>query len=309
MKFILNDETKINSKGFRVLNSGISLSRFLDNPVCLNNHSNNTKDVLGTWGNVSIDGNFLTASPEFDTEDPDGKEVVRKVNAGKIKACSIGIFIEPNGMELINDELVVTKCELFEASIVAVPSNANAIALYNEKGEILSDEEVTSLCLSAKNNHSKLNTMKQVIAYLQLDANADETAIIGAVKAIEAKLTASENEKATLKAENEALKKAEDDRKKAILTAEVEQAVKDGRLDEAGKAPILEMAHDSAITLLKALPKRKSVAEQLKGDDEKLAAFDKMSWEELDRGNHLASLKADYPDYFEERKRKQFPKN
>ncbi|MBT0527121.1 HK97 family phage prohead protease [Riemerella anatipestifer] len=309
MKFILNDETKINSKGFRVLNSGISLSRFLDNPVCLNNHSNNTKDVLGTWGNVSIDGNFLTASPEFDTEDPDGKEVVRKVNAGKIKACSIGIFIEPNGMELINDELVVTKCELFEASIVAVPSNANAIALYNEKGEILSDKEVTSLCLSAKNNHSKLNTMKQVIAYLQLDANADETAIIGAVKAIEAKLTASENEKATLKAENEALKKAEDDRKKAILTAEVEQAVKDGRLDEAGKAPILALAHDSAMALLKALPKRKSVSEQLKGDEEKLAEFDKMTWDELDKGNHLATLKAQYPDYFEERKRKQFPKN
>ncbi|MEC5393936.1 HK97 family phage prohead protease [Bergeyella sp. RCAD1439] len=308
MKFILNDETKINSKGFRVLNSGISLSRFLDNPVCLNNHSNNTKDVLGTWGNVSIDGNFLTASPEFDTEDPDGKEVVRKVNAGKIKACSIGIFIEPNGMELINDELVVTKCELFEASIVAVPSNANAIALYNEKGEILSDKEVTSLCLSAKNNHSKLNTMKQVIAYLQLDANADETAIIGAVKAIEAKLTASENEKAALKAENETLKTAEQNRLKALLTAEVEQAVKDGRLDEAGKAPILEMAHDSAITLLKALPKRKSVSEQLQGDEEKLAAFDKMTWDELDKGNHLASLKADYPDYFAERKKRQFGK-
>ncbi|MDY3338435.1 HK97 family phage prohead protease [Riemerella anatipestifer] len=308
MKFILNDETKINSKGFRVLNSGISLSRFLDNPVCLNNHSNNTKDVLGTWGNVSIDGNFLTASPEFDTEDPDGKEVVRKVNAGKIKACSIGIFIEPNGMELINDELVVTKCELFEASIVAVPSNANAIALYNEHGEILSDEEVTSLCLSAK-KQSKLNTMKKVVAYLQLDTNADETAIIGAVKAIEAKLTASETEKAALKAENETLKTAEQNRLRALLTAEVEQAVKDGRLDEAGKAPILEMAHESAMALLKALPKRKSVSEQLKGDEEKLAAFDKMTWDELDKGNHLATLKAQYPDYFEERKRKQFPKN
>ncbi|MCW0509508.1 HK97 family phage prohead protease [Riemerella anatipestifer] len=308
MKFILNDETKINSKGFRVLNSGINLTRFLDNPVCLNNHSNNTKDVLGSWENLSVEGSHLTASPEFDTEDPDGKEVVRKVNAGKIKACSIGIFIEPNGMELINDELVVTKCELFEASIVAVPSNANAIALYNEHGEILSDEEVTSLCLSAKNQQSKLNTMKQVIAYLQLDANADETAIIGAVKAIEAKLTASENEKATLKAENEALKKAESDRKKALLTAEVEQAVKDGRLDEAGKAPILEMAHDSAMALLKALPKRKSVSEQLKGDEEKLAAFDKMTWDELDKGNHLASLKADYPDYFAERKKRQFGK-
>ncbi|WP_026315516.1 HK97 family phage prohead protease [Riemerella columbina] len=308
MKFIINDETKVNSKGFRVLNDGISLSRFLDNPVCLNNHSNNTKDVLGTWSNLKIEDNYLTATPEFDTEDPDGKEVVRKVNAGKIKACSIGIFIAPDALELINDELVVTKCELFEVSIVAVPANANAIALYNENGEMLSDEEVTSLCLSAKQQQSKINTMKQVVAYLQLDTNADETAIINAVKAIEAKLTASETEKATLKAENETLKTAEQNRLKALLIAEVEQAVKDGRLDEAGKAPILEMSHDSAMALLKALPKRKSVSEQLKGDESKLAAFDKMSWDELDRGNHLATLKADYPDYFAERKRQQFGK-
>ncbi|MCU7571547.1 phage head protein, partial [Riemerella anatipestifer] len=162
----------------------------------------------------------------------------------------------------------------------------------------------------AQNTNSfKNKPMNKLKSYLQLDANADETAIIGAVKAIEAKLTASETEKAALKAENETLKTAEQNRLKALLTAEANQAVKEGRLDEAGVAPILKMPHDSAMALLKALPKRKSISEQLQGDEEKLAAFDKMSWDELDKGNHLATLKAQYPDYFEERKRKQFPKN
>ncbi|MDY3526182.1 HK97 family phage prohead protease [Riemerella anatipestifer] len=309
MKFILNDERVTNSYGFRVKTAGIKLDRFLSNPVCLNNHSNNTKDVLGNWVDTEKQGHLLTAKPQFDTEDAEGKEVVRKVEKGILKACSMGISFDPDNLVMEDGVLTVTECELLEASICAVPSNSAAITLYNKQGEIISERQIKQICLSAQNTNSfKNKPMNKLKSYLQLDVNADETAIIGAVKAIEAKLTASENEKATLKAENEALKKAEDDRKKALLTAEVEQAVKDGRLDEAGKAPILEMAHDSAITLLKALPKRKSVAEQLKGDDEKLAAFDKMTWDELDKGNYLASLKADYPDYFAERKKRQFGK-
>ncbi|AFR36555.1 HK97 family phage prohead protease [Riemerella anatipestifer] len=309
MKFILNDERVTNSYGFRVKTAGIKLDRFLSNPVCLNNHSNNTKDVLGNWVDTEKQGHLLTAKPQFDTEDAEGKEVVRKVEKGILKACSMGISFDPDNLVMEDGVLTVTECELLEASICAVPSNSAAITLYNKQGEILSERQIKQICLSAQNTNSfKNKPMNKLKSYLQLDVNADETAIIGAVKAIEAKLTASENEKATLKAENEALKKAEDDRKKALLTAEVEQAVKDGRLDEAGKTPILEMAHDSAMALLKALPKRKSVSEQLQGDEEKLAAFDKMTWDELDKGNHLAALKADYPDYFAERKKREFGK-
>lgn len=309
MKFILNDERVTNSYGFRVKTAGIKLERFLSNPVCLNNHSNNTKDVLGNWVDTEKQEHLLTAKPQFDTEDAEGKEVVRKVEKGILKACSMGISFDPDNLVMEEGVLTVTECELLEASICAVPSNSAAITLYNKQGEILSEKEIKQICLSAQTiNPFKNKPMNKLKSYLQLDTNADETVIINAVKTIEAKLTASETEKATLKAENETLKTAEQNRLKALLTAEVEQAVKDGRLDEAGKAPILEMSHDSAMALLKALPKRKSVAEQLKGDESKLAAFDKMSWDELDRGNHLATLKADYPDYFAERKRQQFGK-
>ncbi len=230
MKFILNDERVTNSYGFRVKTSGIKLDRFLSNPICLNNHSNNTKDVLGNWQNTMVEGQLLTASPLFDTEDADGKEVVRKVEKGILKACSIGISFDPEHLVMEDGILTMQECELMEASICAVPSNASAVVLYNQQGEQLSEGQVKQICLSATTiNPFKTNKpMKKLNAYLQLDEKADEkadeTAVVTAVKGIEAKLTASQNENTALKAENEALKQAEIKRKKAEFSAEVDKA-------------------------------------------------------------------------------------
>ncbi|MCU7571610.1 HK97 family phage prohead protease, partial [Riemerella anatipestifer] len=184
MKFILNDERVTNSYGFRVKTAGIKLDRFLSNPVCLNNHSNNTKDVLGNWVDTEKQGHLLTAKPQFDTEDAEGKEVVRKVEKGILKACSMGISFDPDNLVMEDGVLTVTECELLEASICAVPSNSAAITLYNKQGEILSERQIKQICLSAQNTNSfKNKPMNKLKSYLQLDANADETAIIGAVKA------------------------------------------------------------------------------------------------------------------------------
>ncbi|MCK0200649.1 HK97 family phage prohead protease [Ornithobacterium rhinotracheale] len=310
MKFILNDERVTNSYGFRVKTAGINLKRFLSNPVCLNNHRNNTKDVLGSWEDVSVEEHLLTATPKFDTEDVDGKEVVRKVERGVLKGCSMGFTFNPKDMVMENGVLTLTKCELTEASICAIPSNAASVVLYNQNGDTLSEQEIKAICLQAENEYIKTkNEMKELTAHLQLEENANESAILNAVKSIEAKLTASETEKVALKAEIEALKKVETERQTATLTAEVEKAVKAGKLDEAGKAPILAMPYEGAMALLAALPERKSITAQLKDNESKLAKFDKMTWDELDKGNHLAMLKAEHPEYFAERKKQQFGTN
>lgn len=308
--FILSDGNTTNSYGFRVLTAGISLDRFKKNPVCLNEHKKSTKDVLGIWEDIEIKGQQLTASPKFDTEDIEGKEVVRKVNNGIIKGCSIGISFSYDDLELIDDVPVITKCELLEASICAIPSNASAVVLYNQDGEKLTDEQVQSLCLSITDKQPKKTeiTMKQLVAHLQLAENATEAEILTAVKGIEAKLTASETEKKKVQNELDALKKAKEDEEKAKLTAELDQAVKDGRLDEAGKEPLLALSYDAAMKVLNSLPKRQSVAGQLQNPEAQLSNFDKMTWEELDKGNHLAKLKAENPDYYKERFRQKFGK-
>ncbi|MEN5306934.1 HK97 family phage prohead protease [Chryseobacterium cucumeris] len=309
--FVVSDEAVLNSYGFCVLTSGINTEeRFKDNPICLNNHNNDTRHVLGSWIDIEVKDGKLYMRPVFDTKDPDGVEVVRKVLSGTIKASSIGIMFDPVDMVLMNDRLTLTKCILFEVSIVAVPSNANAIALFNMAGQQLSEQEIKSLCLSIQpEKHFNNNTMKLLTAHLQLAENATEEAILSAIKAVELKLTESQNTNATLKTEIETLKSAAKEKNTAELTAELDAAVKDGRIDEAGKAPILELAHESAMKLLKSLPKRKSVANEIEaGEKTPEEMYGKLSWSELDKTNKLGKLKADFPDYYAERFEQHFGK-
>lgn len=309
--FIANDEAVLNSYGFSVETAGIDIdSRFNPNPVCLNNHINDTKSVLGTWIDIDKGSGKLNMRPAFDTEDTEGKEVVRKVLAGTIKGCSMGIMFDPSDMVNDNGRLVLKKCILFEVSIVAVPSNGNAIALFNMNGDLLSENEIKSLCLSLETakpfNQDK--KMKVLITHLQLAEGSSEEAILTAVKAIELKLTESNNRIIQLKADYDALKKETDDKNLALLTEELKAAVKDGRVDEAGKAAILELSHESAMTLLKAIPKRKPVSSELTDDKSPEDVYGKLSWEQLDKGNKLEKLKADYPEYYTQRFEEKFGK-
>ncbi len=310
--FVINDES-INSYGFKVLTAGISLERFNTNRVCLKDHKNSTDSVLGTWEDLKTENNQLLGSPSFNTQNEEDKEVIRKVEEGVIKACSMGINFKIEDLIFsTNNEMILTKCELMEVSIVPVPSNANAIALYDDSGKMLSEEDIKKLCLSAQQNQTfnSQNTMKNVLIYLQLEANADETAVIAGIKAIEAKLTASETDNTALKGKVTALETAEKERQDKELQTELTLAVKDGRIDEAGKEPILEMPYQSAMKLLKALPKRKSIQEQVdeNGKVKDLDRFDKLSWHELDKQNLLQGIKLNHADYYAQRFEQQYGK-
>lgn len=311
-QFVLNDETKRNNYGFKVLNTGINLERFMENPICLNDHNNTTQDVLGKWIDLKFEGSLFLGSPEFNTQDPAGKEVVRKVNEGVLKACSIGFDFSHEDFELIDGELVLTKCELKEVSIVAIPSNAKTIVLYDKAtGNALTDSEIQAMCLKAKNNpiNIKKRTMKKVLSHLQLSDASGEDAVLEAIKALEGKLKSKGQEHDALQVKYNTLEQAQTAKLKAEFDAELETAVKDGRLDEAGKAPIetmvLKSGYDQGMKLLKALPKRNTIADKLQGTAQ-LKAYEAMSWTELDKGNHLATLKAKMPDYYAERFEKQF---
>ncbi|MGV0977835.1 MULTISPECIES: hypothetical protein [unclassified Empedobacter] len=65
-------------------------------------------------------------------------------------------------------------------------------------------------------------------------------------------------------------------------------------------APILPTPYEMEQSKLKAL------------ESSNLKRFDDMTWDELDKGNHLATLKANSPNYFAKRFTQQFgkkPKN
>ena len=305
--FLVNDERKKNSYGFYVETAGIDLKeRFEDNPVCLNNHQNNTKDVLGTWSDFKTENGTLSMTPEFDTEDTDGKEVVRKVLAGKLKGCSMGIMFDPKDMVNENGKLILKKCVLFEVSIVAVPSNANSISLFNMNQEPVSEQEIKSLCLALQTTNPFENNkpMKILLSHLQLPEGTTEEAVLLAVKAIESQLTTSKNEYQELKTKYDALETQQTAKLKGEYDALKAAALKDGRIDAAAVAPIEALPIEKRIDLLNTLPKRNTIAGQLNNQEDETspeAKYRKLSWSELDRGNYLAKLKADHPEYYAQR--------
>lgn len=307
-QFIINDENVVNSYGFKVLTKGISLKRFKVNPVCLSDHRNTTKNVLGKWQDLKTDNGKLLGVPAFDTEDPDGKEVVRKVNSGTIKGCSMGIIFNEKNLIVVDDIVVLKACELLEVSIVPVPSNANAISLYNADGELISDDKIKELRLSVQSKiPTKINKMKTVITHLNLPKNSDEAAVLSAVKELGVQLNAVTADRDAYRQKFEGLQAEDEKKQKEAFEKKANLAVKEGRLDATGKTALLELAdgkYEKAIQLIDGLPKREKL--NVKDKETELSAFDKMTWDELDRGGYLLSLKADHKDYYVERYTKQF---
>lgn len=153
--FILSDES-INERGYRILTSGIDISRFEKNPVMLWMHRRdsdfNFSSVLpiGKWENIRLDNGKLMADPVFDEKDPFAQHIKRKVDGGFLNAASIGVDIRKYTSEkefLVEGQTrpTVTECELFEASIVDIPANPNTVQLMSGNLE----EKLPLLNLSA----------------------------------------------------------------------------------------------------------------------------------------------------------------
>lgn len=169
---LTNGKTK-NSYGFVVDTAGIDTARFEANPVLLDNHYNSNQSVLGYWDDIKVDlkNNEITAKPVFDEDDENAKKIAGKVDKGFIRGASIGVNFNRKDLKMVNGIPTLTKCELLEASICAIPSNANAITLFSD-GQKMNDKEVQSLCLSLNTNTNKSNIKTMDKEQIQLSLTA-----------------------------------------------------------------------------------------------------------------------------------------
>ena len=163
MTFVLSDQNNINCYGFRVLLSGGDFNRFKRNPVMLLQHDQDR--VIGYWENMRLanDKSQLLADPVFDNNDPIGQETERKVNDGFLRGCSIGLRILE--MQENGTEMVATKWELVEASIVAIPADAGAVRLYDNDYKRLELDAAKAFVLTF--NQNKNNMPEQIEQQLQ----------------------------------------------------------------------------------------------------------------------------------------------
>jgi HK97 family phage prohead protease len=167
-RFTFNDETTTNSYGFKIPNAGISLERFNANPVMLDGHWNDTSNVIGKWTEVRVEGSELSGEPDFVPDDTKASEIMKKVEGGYIRGCSMGVTFNRDDMKQQPDgSWVLTKCELYEVSIVAIPSNSRALRLYAANGVEMKEEEVKlavgSLMSEANFNENKEQKMEKII--------------------------------------------------------------------------------------------------------------------------------------------------
>lgn len=150
--FILSDES-INSYGFRILIAGINITQFKKNPVMFFNHrsyGDKYNGPIGMWDNVIKKDGQLLADSNFDMEDEQGKIIAGKVERGFIKGASMGIVIietstDPKHLLPGQTRPTVTKCEIFEASVVDLPSNSSSLALYDASGSMINLSDESSL--------------------------------------------------------------------------------------------------------------------------------------------------------------------
>jgi len=267
--FVLNDEKVKNSYGFRIPTKGISLKRFKANPVMLDQHWNSTSAVLGRWKNVEVlENGHLTAEDEFDEEDEKAKLIKGKVDRGFIKGVSIGVTFDREHMKLAPDGVwELTKCELFEASIVAVPSNSNSLRLYvAETGELI-EENAVKLTLSAITKTENFNTNKMeklvlsatVLVALGLQNADDVAAVSNAISTLSANYEAA-------KARVVVLEKSVKDQAELQAKTLVSTAIAEGRLTADMQEHFVTLAmtnYETAAKIIGSMPAKKSLAATL----------------------------------------------
>ena len=274
-RFILNDQNKQNSYGFTVVTEGISLERFEQNAVMLDGHYNSNSAVIGKWINIKKENGLLTAEASFDMEDEKAKTIAGKVERGFIKGASMGLSFRRENMKVDSfGNLVLTACEIYEASIVAIPSNAKALILKMD-GEILDETQIKELCLSIatnnepyiKDNHTmKLQLGQLAVLALGFSAQTKELSIDEVEQAVLSLQKAKEDAEAKLKLSEEkvsAFLEKEKAQKQVLVTQLVEDALKQGKITADKKATFLQLASDNyelAKNTLDAIPARKTFA-------------------------------------------------
>lgn len=305
--FVLNDENVRNSHGFRLLNAGGNFDRFKANPVMLDTHDQ--RAVIGRWDDLKVDGTELRAKPVFDVDDPAAARISGKVDRGFMKACSLGIYIEEAQYLSLPDDsldLVVTKWELLEGSVLGVPSNANALAFYSREGVQLSVADVLKSVqeLAAKTSEKVTKQDPENMSKIVLTAEAatalgiaveheDGAAISAAVVALNAKAKRADT------AENE-LKTF----RQAQATKLVDLAIQEGRIDATRKESFVKMAeadYNQAKEVLEAMPAKQELGSNVrtgaKGIPGDRTGWDWLKWSK-DDPKGLAQLQVNDPTAF-----------
>ena len=262
--FILSDESE-NSRGFSVLTDGIDLSLFLNNPIMLYRH--NRENLIGRWENIRKEGKQLIADAVFDTNDELGAKISQKVEDGFLRATSIGLL----PLEWDVTKTIVTQSRIYEASIVELPSNGNAVKLYN-------DADIVRLSFDTDDTDSFLN---QVLAVLKLPAKTDPKKAIEVLKKIIDNQDAEKNKQGS---------------------QVIEQALIAGKITAQMKPRfenMLKLDFEGTIAILEEMKGKQNLSSQILNTANDNKGLDKSKWKLDDYRKHAPLELRDNPNLYQ----------
>jgi HK97 family phage prohead protease/HK97 family phage major capsid protein len=154
VEFVLSDQSA-DRMGDVIMADGWKLANFRRNPVALFAHD--PKFIVGRWKDLRIEGLELRGNLELAPQGTSQRidEIVRLVEGGFLKAVSVGF--KPLKYEALDEKdpwggQRFLEQELVETSLVAVPANANALAI--AKGMRISRETLDMVFAeSGKESH------------------------------------------------------------------------------------------------------------------------------------------------------------
>ena len=154
---VLSDES-LNDRGFRVMNKSIKWDRYLKNPVLVEQHMS-WQPPIGRIDDIKLENDAWTGVLVFASTEK-GKMYEKLYNEGCIRAVSIG----GNAVIVENErgEKKTKSFDVFEVSLVTIPSNANAVK--HELGHI--PVEYKLYCdkkefITLSSNFEELNNMEE----------------------------------------------------------------------------------------------------------------------------------------------------
>lgn len=301
MRLTLSTEA-LNSHGFWVCTSGISLDRFLKNPIMLYNHHRTIEGKvdemlpIGVWKDLQIsDRGELTAEPVFDESEEFALRIKSKVEQGILKACSIGISVVETstdpGMLLPGQTYpTVTKCELKEVSIVDIPSNPEASVVQLMDTTTHEFKPITTM-------KAEIN-VKKVLEALGLGEDATEEDILKCIKKMTDKIGELEKDQA-----ERLYHDAED---------AVNLAISEGRISEDSKADTLAMYLENPERMGRFLANlkapEKQAATSLSAMVKPPKGEDIPDWDLCDKNGTLYGIKQNQPEVYAKMYAKKFGK-
>lgn len=272
MEFVVNDESKINSRGFVLLNAGMAKGRYESNPVMLYAHDD--RQVIGRWKGLRTEDGKMYLTAEYDEADPAAKLIKGKVERGFLRGASLGLIPLDAEYRILDGKevLCVTRWEWLECSICSIPSNAGALSVqvYDSNRKPVSKEDLSAyldkVVRLSTGHHNYLNKNK-----MTMNLTTETYTLLG----IPAEAGAEAVEKAVQGLANRAVKAEKElrdfqDAQKASLKADAEKmvmaAVENGKIKAEKKDQYVRLAMADMTTakeVLDALPGKTSYADMV----------------------------------------------